>query len=87
MKKLLLLFSKPIVGGILSLIGVLGLLLRIPSSYFIYPVPLGVIILLTGIVIMLLYLRKQLRIWYYIRTYTSDSFGGSYQYKWSWVKT
>lgn len=36
MKKLLLFFSKPIVGGILSLIGLLEILFNIPSSYITY---------------------------------------------------
>ncbi|WP_286438637.1 hypothetical protein, partial [Bacteroides acidifaciens] len=77
MKKLLLFFSKPIVGGILSLIGLLEILFSIPSSYITYPIPLWIIVLAIGLVILLPYLWKRLKILYYIRNYTSDSFGGS----------
>ena len=45
MKKLLLFFSKPIVGGILSLIGLLEILFSIPSSYITYAIPLWIIVL------------------------------------------
>ena len=81
MKKLLLFFSKPIVGGILSLIGLLEILFSIPSSYITYSIPLWIIVLAIGLVILLPYLWKRLRILYYIRNYTSDSFGGSCLYK------
>ena len=87
MKKLLLFFSKPIVGGILSLIGLLEILFSIPSSYITYPIPLWIIVLAIGLVILFPYLWKRLRILYYIRNYTSDSFGGSCLYKWCWTRT
>ena len=87
MKKMLLFFSKPIVGGILSLIGLLEILFSIPSSYITYPIPLWIIVLAIGLVILLPYLWKRLRILYYIRNYTSDSFGGSCLYKWCWTRT
>ena len=87
MKKMLLFFSKPIVGGVLSLIGLLEILFSIPSSYITYPIPLWIIVLAIGLVILLPYLWKRLRILYYIRNYTSDSFGGSCLYKWCWART
>ena len=87
MKKILLFFSKPIVGGLLSLIGLLEILFSIPSSYITYPIPLWIIVLAIGLVILLPYLWKRLKILYYIRNYTSDSFGGSCLYKWCWTKT
>lgn len=87
MKKLILFFTNPIVGGTLSLIGLLELLFRIPSTYFIYQVPVWIVLLVIGAIILLPYLYKRIKILYYIKTYTSDSFGGSRQYKWCWVKT
>lgn len=87
MKKVLIFFSRPIVGGALSLIGLLEILFSIPSSYITYPTPLWMTVLIIGIVILLPYLWKRLRILYYIKNYTFDSFGDSYQYKWCWVKT
>ena len=48
MKKILLFFSKPIVGGLLSLIGLLEILFSIPSSYITYPIPLWIIVIAIG---------------------------------------
>lgn len=87
MKKILLFFTNPIVGGALSLIGLLEILFSIPSSYFTYQVSLWVIVLVVGAFILLHYFWKRIKILYYIKTYTSDSFGGSHRYKWNWVKT
>lgn len=87
MKKFLLFFTNPIVGGVLSLIGLLEILFSIPSSYFTYKIPLWIVVFVIGILILFRYFGKRIRILYYIRTYTSDSFGGSYMYKWHWVKT
>ena len=87
MKKLLLFFTNPIVGGALSLIGLLEILFSIPSSYFTYQISLWIIVLVVGVFTLLHYFWKRIKVLYYIKTYTSDSFGGSYQYKWRWVKT
>lgn len=87
MKNILLFFSKPIVGSILSLIGLLEILFSIPSSYITYPIPLWIPIGVICFVILLPYLWKRLKILYYIKTYTSDSFGGSCIYKWQWTRT
>lgn len=87
MKKFLLFFTKPVVGGVLSLIGLLEIIFSIPSSYFTYQIPLWIVILVIGVIIISRYVWKLLKIQYYIRTYTSDSFGGSHMYKWCWVKT
>ena len=87
MKKLLLFFTNPIVGGALSLIGLLEILFSIPSSYFTYQISLWIIVLVVGVFILLHYFWKRIKILYYIKTYTSDSFGGSHMYKWCWVKT
>ncbi len=87
MKKILLFFTKPVIGGALSLIGLLELLFRIPSSYFTYQISLWIVILTIGILIIISSLIKYLRILYFVKTYTSDSFGGSCQYQWRWIKT
>lgn len=87
MKKFLLFFTNPIVGGALSLIGLLEILFSIPSSYFTYKISLWIIILIVGVIILFRYFWKRIKILYYIKTYTSDSFGGSHVYKWRWVKT
>lgn len=87
MKKLQQFFTNPIIGGVFSLIGVLDILFRIPSKYFSYQISLWVIMLVVGVVILSSYFWKQIKIRYYIKTYTSDSFGGSYIYRWCWVKT
>ena len=47
----------------------------------------AIIVIAIGLVILLPYQLKRLRILYYIRHYTSDSFGGSCLYKWCWTKT
>jgi len=87
MKKILLFFTNPIVGGALSLIGLLEILLSIPSSYFTYQISLWIIVLVVGSILLLHYFWKRIKILYYIKTYTSGSFGGSHVYKWCWVKT
>lgn len=87
MKKILLFFTNPIVGGILSFIGLLEILFSIPSSFFMYQVPLWIFCIIISVIIVFSYLWKRIKILYYIKVYTSDSFGGSYQYKWRWVKT
>ncbi len=87
MKKFLLFFTKPVVGGALSLIGLLEILFSIPSSYFTYQISLWIIVLVVGVVILSCYFWKRIKILYYVRTYTCDSFGGSHMYKWKWVKT
>ena len=87
MKKLILFFTNPIIGGILSLIGILEILFSIPSSYLNYRISLWIIVLVIGFIILALYLYKKLRILYFIKTYTSDSFGGSRTYTWKWSKT
>ncbi len=87
MKKLILFFTNPIIGGILSLIGILEILFSIPSSYLNYRISLWIIVLVIGFIIFASYLYKKLRILYFIKTYTSDSFGGSRTYTWKWSKT
>ena len=74
MKKFLLFFTKPIIGGALSLIGLLEILFSIPSSYFTYQISLWIIVLAVGIIILFYYFWKRIKILYYIKTYTSDSF-------------
>lgn len=86
MKKFLLFFTKPIVGGALSLIGLLEILFSIPSSCFTYQIPLWIIVLVVGVIILFQCFWKRVKILYYITTYTSDSFGGSHMYEWSWVR-
>lgn len=71
MKKLLLFFTNPIVGGALSLIGLLEILFSIPSSYFTYQISLWIIVLVVGVLILLHYFWKRIKILYYIKTYTS----------------
>ena len=87
MKKFLSLFNNPIVGGILSLIGVLDLLFSIPSKYLTYQISLWIVVLIVGVIILISWGYRHLRICHYIKNYTSDSFGGSHLYKWQWVKT
>lgn len=86
MKKLLLFFQKPLIGGVLTFIGTLELIYNIPSKYFTYQIHIWIIIL--GVIAILLssYLWKRIKIFYYIKTYTSDTFGDSYMYKWRWNK-
>lgn len=62
MKKLILFFTNPIIGGILSLIGILEILFSIPSSYLNYRISLWIIVLVIGFIILALYLYKKLRI-------------------------
>lgn len=71
----------------MSLIGILEILFSIPSSYLNYRISLWIIVLVIGFIILALYLYKKLRILYFIKTYTSDSFGGSRTYTWKWSKT
>ena len=52
MKKFLLFFTKPIVGGALSLIGLLEILFSIPSSCFTYQIPLWIVVLVVGVIIL-----------------------------------
>ena len=87
MNKLLSILNNPIVGAVMTLIGVLELLFKIPSTYFTYQISLWIIILCVGLIILLSWAYKQIGICYYIKNYTSDSFGGSHLYKWQWVKT
>lgn len=67
MKKLILFFTNPIIGGILSLIGILEILFSIPSSYLNYRISLWIIVLVIGFIILALYLYKKLRILYFIK--------------------
>ena len=53
MKKFLSLFNNPIVGGILSLIGVLDLLFSIPSKYLTYQISLWIVVLIVGVIILI----------------------------------
>lgn len=87
MKKLLLFFTRPYVGGFLSLIGLLELVFDIPSCFFFYKVPLWISGFVLLLIISIPFFVKRLRIWYYVHTYTSDCFGSSYIYKWRWIKT
>jgi len=87
MKKLILFFTNPIIVGILSLIGILEILFSIPSSYLNNKISLWIIVLIIGLILFALHLYKKLRILYYVKTYTSDSFGGSRTYTWKWSKT
>ena len=72
MKKLLLFFSKPIVGGILSLIGLLEILFSIPSSYITYPIPLWIIVLSSFICLALQIPQRRRR----VSTSTAEPTGG-----------
>lgn len=67
MKKFLLFFTNPIVGGVLSLIGLLEILFSIPSSYFTYKIPLWIVVFVIGILILFRYFGKRIRILYYTR--------------------
>ena len=87
MKKLLLFFNNPILGGLLSLVGLIDILFKIDSSYFTYQISVGLIILILGVSILFSWAYKQMRIYYYIKKYTTGSFGDSHLYKWQWVKT
>ena len=87
MRNFLLFFTKPVIGGALSLIGLLEILFSIPSSYLTYQISLWIIVLVVGIIILFHHFWKRIKILYYIKTYTSDSFGGSYMYKWHWVRS
>ena len=87
MRSFLLFFTKPVIGGALSLIGLLEILFSIPSSYLTYQISLWIIVLVVGIIILFHHFWKRIKILYYIKTYTSDSFGGSYMYKWHWVRS
>ena len=86
MKKLLSILNNPIVGAVMTLIGVLELLFKIPSIYFTYQISLQIIILCVGLIILLSWIYKRAKIEYYIKNYTSDAFGGSYTYKWQWIR-
>lgn len=66
MKKLILFFTNPIVGGALSLIGLLEILFSIPSSYFTYQISLWIIVLVVGVIILSQYFWKRIKILYYI---------------------
>lgn len=87
MKKLLSFFNNPIFGGLLSFVGLIDILFKIPSSFFTYQISVGLIILILGVGILLSWSYKQIRIYYYVKKYTCGSFGGSHLYKWQWVKT
>ena len=54
MKKLILFFTNPIIGGILSLIGILEILFSIPSSYLNYRISLWIIVLVIGFIIFVI---------------------------------
>lgn len=86
MNKLLSILNNPIVGAVMTLIGVLELLFKIPSIYFTYQISLWIIILCVGLIILLSWIYKRAKIKYYIKNYTSDAFGGSYTYKWQWIR-
>lgn len=87
MKKLLLFFTKPLVSGALALIGTLELLWSIPSKYFVAKVEIWIILLTALLILFVVLIWKRIRILYYVRTYTSGTFGSSYMYEWRWVKT
>ncbi len=91
MKKFLLFFNRPILGGLLTftglVVGLLDIISIIPSSFVTYELPLWIIILITGIVLIIPHICKQIKILYYTKTYTFGSFGGSRGYTWKWVKT
>ena len=53
MRSFLLFFTKPVIGGALSLIGLLEILFSIPSSYLTYQISLWIIVLVVGIIIPL----------------------------------
>lgn len=86
MKKLLSILNNPIVGAVMTLIGVLELLFKIPSTYFTYQISLWIIILCVGLIILLSWIYKRAKIQYYIKKYTSDAFGGSCTYMWQWIE-
>lgn len=87
MKKLLLFFTKPLVSGALALFGTLELLWSIPSKYFTTKVEIWIILLIALIILLTVLLWKRIRICYYVRSYTTGTFGNSYMYEWRWVKT
>lgn len=86
MNKLLSILNNPIVGAVMTLIGVLELLFKIPSTYFTYQISLWIIILCVGLIILLSWIYKRAKIQYYIKKYTSDAFGGSCTYMWQWIR-
>ena len=55
MRNFLLFFTKPVIGGALSLIGLLEILFSIPSSYLNYQISLWIIVLVIGIIILFYY--------------------------------
>lgn len=87
MRRLLLFFTKPLVSGALALIGTLELLWSIPSKYFTTKVEIWIILLIALIILLTVLLWKRIRIWYYVRSYTTGAFGNSHKYEWRWVKT
>lgn len=87
MKKFISFFGGPLVGGILALIGILEYVLKIPASFLDIEISLWLILLIAGVVIIFTYIYRRLRILYFLKRYTSGSFGGSRLYRWNWVKT
>ena len=87
MKKFISFFGRPLVGGILALIGILEYVLKIPASFLDIEISLWLILLIAGVVIIFTYIYRRLRILYFLKRYTSDSFGVSRPYQWNWVKT
>lgn len=87
MKKFISFFGRPFVGGILALIGILEYVLKIPASFLDIEISLWLILLIAGVVIIFTYIYMRLRILYFLKRYTSGSFGGSRLYRWNWVKT
>lgn len=85
MKKFISFFGRPLVGGILALIGILEYVLKIPASFLDIEISLWLILLIAGVVIIFTYIYRRLRILYFLKRYTSDSFGGSRPYQWNWV--
>ena len=87
MKKFISFFGKPLVGGILALMGILEYVLKIPASFLDVEISLWLILLIAGVAIIITYVYRRLRILYFLKRYTSDCFGGSLPYRWNWVKT
>lgn len=87
MKRILLFFTKPLVSGTLALIGTLELLWRIPSKYFTIKIEIWILLLIVILIVLSINLWKRVKIWYYVRYYTSGTFGSSYLYEWCWIKT
>ena len=61
MRNFLLFFTKPVIGGALSLIGLLEILFSIPSSYLTYQISLWIIVLVVGIIILFHHFWKRTR--------------------------